>query len=164
MFKQSLTALSLLVATNTFAQTNTPFIGVEIGRITSNFSGDSAKANTKGAFVGYRYYVTNNTSVEGSLHYSQYDTDTGIEKFYMPQVGIGYDFKPTDGIIIRPKVKFGREFIKETGENLKFEVNAKSLALEVAFKNNFSVEYSYRKVKNSDVDNYSNNISLIYNF
>ncbi len=163
MFKQSLTALSLLVATSTFAQTNTTFVGVELGRITSHIDIGDAKANTKGAFIGYRYYVTNNTSLEGSLHYSQYDTEMGTEKFYMPQVGIGYDFKPTDGIIIRPKVKFGREYITG-GDSTKYEVNAKSLALEVAFKNNFSVEYSYRKAKNTDTDNYSNNISLIYNF
>lgn len=167
MVKQSLVVASILFAsTLSLAQENTAFVGVDIGRITSHIDVGDAKANSQGIFAGYRYYLSNTVSLEGSLNYTQYKTDMGTEKFYLPQVGIGYDFKATEDLVVRPKFKLGREYISAPGgvEPSSYQVNTKAVALELQFKKNYSVEYSYRKAKNSETDNYSNNISFIYNF
>lgn len=162
--KKNLIAIALLssIATASIAGENGFFVGVDSGSVKN--TDINVKVNAAGLTGGYRHYINEKVSVEGSLSYSKYSTDAGDEAIILPQVGLGYDIGLNDNFLVRPKVKIGYGTVEASEDNNPETVSSAGVGLELVFKQKYSIEYNFRKMNANDYKTDTHQISFNYKF
>lgn len=155
-------ALLSLVASTSFAADNGAFASVDVTSIKNTEIG--ASTNAWGLTGGYRHFIGEKTSVEALISYTQYSTEGGKERIILPQVGLGYDFALENGLVLRPKVRFGFGTVRANADDHHETTTSGSIGLEAVINKNYSVEYTFRKMNANEYKTDSHQLSLNYKF
>lgn len=163
---KSILAVAFLASITSFAQasetspSNNFFGGVSVGSFGISGS-DESSSTAYGVTGGYRHYITDEFSADATVSYIGTNSDSS-DKFIIPTVGIAYDYRLSNGVVIRPKAGIGYHFDKYDGGS---DSNpAYRIGVEVDFKKNFTAGLDFTSLKGNNSTGNLITTSLSYKF
>jgi hypothetical protein len=168
--KKSLLVIALLssIASTSFAAQPGFIIGADVGSIKNHDFGMDQKATSFGVIGGYRLYLNEEISTEFLLGYDRYSTDIGSENVLTPQIALAYDYPLNETYTLRPKIRIGKAYTKVSVDGFGSAETGRAvmsgIGFELAHKDNYSVEYTFKALHGNGYDAKVHQIGVNYTF